>query len=330
MKSIVFVTEASSDTGFGHLLESINLAKELPKYPNVIFLINKNRYSTKLLENFSYIVYEDIKELSNIVKKCIEWKVIIINLKLVSLELMNEIEDNNKKIIVIDELGNKPIVSDILINPSVKKKWKNYSFPSKKPINYFGPKYTLLNKDFSLLHRNKRSPSEVILITMGGADKTCSTAKIMNALKNTDYIKEVVVGPGFRNRRELEIINKKSKHKFELIDGLKNISNLILEASVIFTAGGDTLYEAACIGTPAIVLWEDIHEKKQADWFTREGSAINLGQGTVVEGKKIEEITIRLQNNVDKWIKMSNSGKRIIDGKGVERIVKIIRSSIPN
>ncbi|MDP7195980.1 MAG: hypothetical protein QF864_07295, partial [SAR202 cluster bacterium] len=99
MKSIVFVTEASSDTGFGHLLESINLAKELPKYPNVIFLINKNRHSTKLLENFSYIVYEDIKELSNIVKKCIDWKVIIINLKLVSLELMNEIEDNNKKII---------------------------------------------------------------------------------------------------------------------------------------------------------------------------------------------------------------------------------------
>ncbi|MDP7196812.1 MAG: glycosyltransferase, partial [SAR202 cluster bacterium] len=148
--------------------------------------------------------------------------------------------------------------------------------------------------------------------------------------KNTDYIKKVVVGPGFRNRRELEIINKKSKHKFELIDGLKNISNLILEASVIFTAGGDTLYEAACIGTPAIVLWEDIHEKKQADWFTREGSAINLGQGTVVEGKKIEEITIRLQNNADKWIKMSNSGKRIIDGKGIERIVKIIRSSIPN
>ena len=57
-------------------------------------------------------------------------------------------------------------------------------------------------------------------------------------------------------------------------------------ADIVISAGGNTVFELACVGTPGFVLWEDSHEKIQGDVFEKEGVVINLGNGMKTGCKK--------------------------------------------
>ncbi len=112
---------------------------------------------------------------------------------------------------------------------------------------------------------------------------------------------------------------------FDLVYDIKDLSNLIYESDIIFSAGGNTLHEAACVGTPAIILWEDKHEKEQAEWFAKKGAAINLGSGVIAKEEEVMRSIDNMLSDSIRWKKMSDKGKELIDGRGLERIGKIVK-----
>lgn len=328
MKNVVFCTEASEKIGFGHFMECLSIAMKLSDNGiKISFLINENKAAIRFLNNLglSYHVYTDFSAIDSFLKKN-NFLTCITNLRSVLLDIMKKIKQEGIKSVIIDELGNKHIIADVLINGAIVEDWHKYFYPDKKPKTYFGPSYMILGESFLKYHNKEKEITGTVLVSMGGVDRSGTTLKLIKTLKEFKGIKKkVVIGPGFYREDELNIIKIKLDESFELLYDIKDLSNLIYESDITFSAGGNTLHEAACVGTPAVLLWEDQHEKEQAEWFAKKGAAINLGSGIIAKEEGVIEATDKLLKDHIRWEKMSDKGKELIDGRGLERIVNIIK-----
>jgi|LGOV01.1.fsa_nt_gb spore coat polysaccharide biosynthesis predicted glycosyltransferase SpsG len=328
MKNVVFCTEASEKIGFGHFIECLSIATKLSDNKNEIsFLINDNESAIRFLNDLDllYNIYTDFSEIDSFLKKN-NFLTCVTNLRSIQLDLMKTIKKQGIKSIVIDELGNKPIIADALINGAAVEGWHKYCYPDKKPKTYFGPMYMILGERFLKYHDKEKETTGTFLVSMGGVDRSGTTLKLIKTLKIfKNSKKKVIIGPGFYHEGELNRIKVELDESFDLVYDIKDLSNLIYESDIIFSAGGNTLHEAACVGTPAIILWEDKHEKEQAEWFAKKGAAINLGSGVIAKEEEVMRSIDNMLSDSIRWKKMSDKGKELIDGRGLERIGKIVK-----
>lgn len=329
---VAFYTEASEDIGFGHLMECISLAQFIRKHnkncKNIfLFYLNTNRQAVGLLKKlrFPYKIVSNIYELKEELIRD-HPKICICNLRKISIHIQEVMHDLKIRTVIIDELGNKEIMADILINGSPIKKWHNYIYPNFMPLTLLGPEYMIMKSEFKDYHeKSKKFDHGTVLTTMGCVDRTGSTIKIIEALKGLKAVKKkVVIGPGFVHKDKLNGIAAMLDGSYQMIWGSDNMAELMYRSDVVFTAGGNTIYELACVGTPGIVLWEDDHERVQAEWFAKAGVVLNSGRGVDVSAHAIRETTQRLLDDLNKRRSMSQKGKGIVDGKGVEKIWEAI------
>jgi spore coat polysaccharide biosynthesis predicted glycosyltransferase SpsG len=161
---------------------------------------------------------------------------------------------------------------------------------------------------------------------MGGIDRTGTTLKIIDSLAGwrKDIKKNIILGGGFLYIDEVRKKIKGLKGKnFRIYHNLPGIAGLLLESDFIFTAGGNTLYESACAGTPPIVLYEDEHEKENGLMFERHGFGYCLGKGLDITKSDILDAVKRFED-IKARQAHSSKGKGLVDGKGSYRILDII------
>ena len=102
----------------------------------------------------------------------------------------------------------------------------------------------------------------------------------------------------------------------------------MLLSDLAITGGGLTKYETAVTGTPSIILSQVAHQVDLAEEFEKEGTALNLGLGTEVSQEDITEAVTRLSGDGALRAEMSRRGKRLVDGRGVERIISEIPQEV--
>ena len=164
---------------------------------------------------------------------------------------------------------------------------------------------------------------ENILITQGGSDTYGFTPKIIKALSfiPTDISVNVILGSNFSHDIELENVLSKSPRKFNIIKGKNNLSDLMLETDLAISAGGNTLFELACLGVPTIVVCGETFEVDTANRLGEKGFGINLGFGKDINENDIYKAANELICNTNLRLKMSIKGKELIDGSGIKRMV---------
>ena len=155
---------------------------------------------------------------------------------------------------------------------------------------YLGPKYMILRKGFEGTHINNEVKS--VLVIFGGTDPNDFTPRVVNALRG---------------------INVKI-----LLPKFSNIIEIMKSADVAITAAGITLYELAALGVPSIVIPQVEHQEDIARAFP----CINIGKfpsdKLIREALKILMIYRPLREM------FSRNGKKLVDGKGTQRVVKLI------
>jgi spore coat polysaccharide biosynthesis predicted glycosyltransferase SpsG len=337
--SLSIFTEASSQIGTGHLIESFNIAKlALSEDIKVKLWINDSAPKSLLSKSpclyhfFDSITAENGKAIKDsLIRE--ECKAIVFNFRRVNNEHILFLKHDNLKTICIDELGNQNIDCNIIINPSIVEKYHRYSSKNCDFNIYTGPEYLAISSELAKLHHKERifkNEIETVSVCMGGVDRTGITLKLINTLAecNRDVKKNIILGGGFLYLDEVYKRIESLKDKgFRVYHNIENIESLFFESDVVFTAGGNTLYELACIGTPAIVLYEDEHEKENGMAFENLGFGLCLGQGIDV---KKNEILNALEKFKEGKVKHTHSlkGKETVDGKGAYRILDIIKNLI--
>lgn len=292
---LLVYTEGSPEIGLGHLVECVSLVDSLKKDKRIdeeLFLVNGDESANKFLLsrgiNFQlvkegYIADDDIS---------IKYNTVLVNKKRVEYDFLKRLKGKAGKLVVIDELGRKKITADILINFSIDKEKHKYEFPDTIPITYFGPENFLASQALIEAMRGSK-PAEVktILISMGGYDSSGTTETILEILNAgfKEYKKEVILGPGFKENDSFIRSKDSLDSTFDFYESVDDLPVRILNAFFVINSGGNTLYEAALLKTPVLVIGEDPHEIEQGKIFEEKGFALNVADGKNSSKQSIQD-----------------------------------------
>ena len=93
---------------------------------------------------------------------------------------------------------------------------------------------------------------------------------------------------------------------------------------IAITGGGLSLLELARLGIPSIVICSEKFEVETVKMMQNMGFGVNLGYYQNVTNEKIIKTTNELIENYKVRKKMNQKGVKIIDGKGIERVIEQI------
>ncbi len=207
--TITFFTECFQKVGTGHLIESVNLLKKAREKGFNCILWTTDTTPDSIIKKLSVDCnfYDSNKlkdEIYSIKKSCIEGccKAIVFDLRNITNEVLSLFKFNNIKHVCIDELGNKRLDCDVIINPLVVKKRHNYFSNNMCQKLYTGPGYLPISpKIKNTSHtKNYHNPEiKAVSVSMGGVDRSGSTLKLIDALVDwrPEVCKKIIVGGAF-------------------------------------------------------------------------------------------------------------------------------------
>jgi len=134
-----------------------------------------------------------------------------------------------------------------------------------------------------------------------------------------------VAGPAFSYRREFEALERTLTRRVPLIhEAGGHIADLMLDADVVLSSGGMSVYEIAALGTPGIVLGQNLREDQRMREFAKRGTIEYLGLGTDVDETAIEAAVRSLLEQTSRRREMSARGRKLVDGLGAQRTAEVI------
>lgn len=232
-----------------------------------------------------------------------------------------------KKLMVIDDLGDREHLADLLLDQNYGSTVKKYQglVPDNCQI-LAGTQYTLLRpefaewREFSLQRRQNSSAINKILVTLGGVDPGNYTGKILTELAKANLSPEVeitvVMGATAPHLKAIKEQAAKMPVTTQVKENVSNMGELMSNADLAIGAAGATTWERCCLGLPTIQI---------AIASNQEHSAYILNKKNIIKSMvDIEEINQLLIDCLKWYPKLLLNTKNIIDGKGTERVTKLL------
>ncbi len=339
--------DASKKIGAGHLIRCLEIADFFKsKNINAMFLsrsgqieqqiINRG-FEIKILPENSTIA----DELNSIKLLMIEKKIKVILLDINNYNTFKDFNaynlylENLRKlslfVVSFEDFQDYPYTSDIVIIPYFGT--KNIKLHKKSDCKYLlGPKYFVLREEFSkvkpVLVRKK---IESILVTMGGSDAEGITLKVLKAMGSTELgiSLKIIIG-GFAQISDAVIKNLLSFYKgsYSIIREANNMAELMSESGIAVINSGLTKYETSAVGLPSIIISNNEYHSELMNDFAKYDTVCHLGPVNKVNKHQITEAITCLAKDYKKRLQMSEAGKLLVDGNGIERIFNEIPKEV--
>ncbi len=312
----IICVESSKTRGMGHLFRSLLYAAYLDcKREQYLVLVNNDRRALDILEEkkipHRIVDFSDLSDWQTpLIKEC-NVKVWLQDKFETSYEMAQHIKKNNILFCAVDEFGQAAELCDIHFAGMI---YLTGHEVRGKEI-YCGEQFVILNPEIDQ-YKRVRTKAENIIISLGGSDPYGLTVGIIKEISQTNHNVEVVIGPDFDYRDELDKANTKD------YPILQNVPSLIREFSkfdLAITGGGITCCEANACGIPCVIFANAPHEIRTGHFMETKGGAVYAGFYEEWDRKVIAEIA-----NLD-IEKMSRAGMCLFDTNAIERIFSIIR-----
>lgn len=321
---IVFRTEGNHKQGMGDLYGSLALAAECVRLGDeILFVISGGKEAGAAIVDRGYCFHA-------VDSPAREWElarsfrpdVILVNKLDNPPDYIMTLKETAAFVVTVDDAGEGAKRADLNVNAL---------YPIAGAVT--GPEYVMLREEFQALHSRDRRIAETVtelLITQGGSDTYGFTPGIVRALAAMSSRPHctVVVGPAFRHDAELQEALEGSSLDVTVVRNARNMADLMWQADLAITAGGLTMFELAAVGTPGLVICGEPFEVPTAARLERAGSVKSLGFGGDLDYGQVPVSVDWLAADWDGRSRMSARGKELVDGKGCERIVRLIRERV--
>jgi spore coat polysaccharide biosynthesis predicted glycosyltransferase SpsG len=160
-----------------------------------------------------------------------------------------------------------------------------------------------------------------VLLCFGGSDPADVTARLGVALAaNPRWSLEVAVGPDYRGAaqaRGLAVLREPP-----------DLAGLLAAADVAILGAGTMKFEAAVLGTPALLLAVADDQLPVGPPFASTGAAAWAGDGREVEPALVVEMLAALALDPRRRAAMARRGREVVPGDGARRIVAATMTGI--
>lgn len=345
MNTFCFRADANAHIGLGHFMRCLAIAQEivlqgdcvkfLMREANefVLSLLQTNQITHSLLPKFN-TMYEEAEFIAQILQNSTPavHRVILDGYEF-DAEYQRLLKESNIPLVCVDDHSHaEHYYADYIINPQLTAQPAMYDQKSNKPILMLGHQYILLRQE--IRERTKAlTPTgnipQHVLVTLGGSDNNNISKIAMQAMQPLSGLQvKLVIGSTNRHAAELKQICKTNPNRFTFAESVKNMAELYHQADIAISAPGGTMWELALNGIPTILIAINDNHIAIANKLVEEGVALYAGFYQDVTAQQIHDSVIKLKEDSSLRTSLSQSAMKFVDGKGVERIYRIINNEI--
>lgn len=239
------------------------------------------------------------------------------------------------KIMVIDDLANRPHTCSLLLDQNLGRTASDYDelLPTDCQ-RLIGPRYALLRPEFAALReqsleRRKSPELKRILISLGGVDRTNVTGQILAALADSSLLAstelDIIMGATAPYLDEVRQQAQQLPFKATVSVNVKDIAERMCLADLSIGAAGSTSWERACLGLPTVLVILAENQVAGAKALEAVGAAMTIADTMQIRAV-LPSMLAKLSNPY--WLTcMSKAAADITGGHGVISVACIMSAT---
>jgi UDP-2,4-diacetamido-2,4,6-trideoxy-beta-L-altropyranose hydrolase len=247
-----------------------------------------------------------------------------------SLEYLRRLKELGCRVLSIDDRGCAgPFCADVILNQNAYADRSFYPDAGTSARLLLGLRYLLLRREFRVsVHRRGRvtAPRAAkLLVTLGGSDPdnaTCTVLESLQRLNNTIAEVRLLVGASNPHTAAISALAASVPAPVEIVRDASRPSEAMEWADFAVAAAGTTAWELAFMGVPFLALAIAENQRLVAESLARQEIAVNLGPANELNSETLARHICRLAGDPESRDRMSNAGRRLIDGEGAFRAIQ--------
>ncbi len=251
-----------------------------------------------------------------------------------SASYRDRVNGDETGLLLIDDHGEcPPYRCDFVLNANPQACDALYKLRGGRTRFLLGPRYALLRQEFLKFQRSLIDVPDIaqrVLITFGGSDSHNVTLKVLQALREiTELPLEITVVMGALNPHieSIQAAAAASPHATRVLSNAENMPELVSRSDLAITAGGGTCYELAFMQVPMfLTITAKNHELTVQTWGGAK-AAIAGGWFYTLTPESLVAALRALISDSKLRRELRENASRMVDGKGPQRVVEIIRSA---
>lgn len=332
---VAFWTHAGEQIGFGHVWRCLALAAALRREgaESLFLLDGPSTVANRVrVAGFSVTAVHH----RDGVGTWLAWarrqgaRAFITDSYLLRCEDLDGLAGGNAVLVAITDLAHALPV-DLLVNSGVTAGPAPYP-DAIRTVQLLGPRYCLLAPEFAEDPvGGTLGPVKRVLITTGGGDPCGLAVRLVRATAQAlpGCHLDVVVGPLDRGS-ELEALAQSSASQLTVHHAPQDMRRLMLAADLAVCAGGQTTYELAASATPAVAVSMADNQTGNLQGLAAAGTLVWAGNATDEDLEpKVTQAVLALAADAAWREEMGRRGRRLVDGRGAERVARTILDLIP-
>lgn len=341
--TVVFRTQAGPEVGLGHLRRCLSLAAALqqldvrcvfavPEEPQALRCVSEVGCEVEALEHVTPGGASDLQGTLRVVNRHGSTTVIVDSYQ-IGADYLHALRQAALVVVALDDLAAMAFPGQLVINGGVHATDLSYRSASGDTTFLLGPHYALLAPAYwnGLPPRPHGVTVRHVLVTVGGADPHELMPKLLRMAESLpgDFVVSAVVGPFFHHRQLVADVARQAQRTIRLVETPASLAGVLESVDLTVTAGGQTLYELACVGCPSVAIQTADNQAAQLEAFERLGVVRVAGRAA---DPSMFEAVIRnvtaLIHDPEGRARMSAAGRRLIDGRGAQRVAQAIAAGI--
>jgi UDP-2,4-diacetamido-2,4,6-trideoxy-beta-L-altropyranose hydrolase len=250
-----------------------------------------------------------------------------------STDYRRQLEHSDLRVLIIDDHGDSaPYRCEIVLNVNPQASNEMYGSRQESTRFLLGTRYALLRREFLSFPRAKSIVAETakkILLTFGGADSdnvTLQVLKVLKTIRDFQLQITVILGATNPNRASLETEIVGSLHASRLLSDVGNMPELMSQSDLAITAGGATCQELAFMDVPMFLVTIAENHEKTVEAYARTNAAVTLGWFNRVDSDTLAKSLREVIRNKKLREELRANARRLVDGRGAQRVVDTMRS----
>jgi spore coat polysaccharide biosynthesis predicted glycosyltransferase SpsG len=228
-----------------------------------------------------------------------------------------------RRLLVIDDGGRFAGRCDFLLNGHVYA--AGLAYRARGASLLLGPAFFPMRREYwkSGKQRPAHGRARRVVVTLGAGDTSGLAARCAAAAAEAlpGAAVTLVAGPLSRQDRV-------ASPSVERLGPQVSLRPLLERADIVICAGGQTLYEAAFCGAPAVVLRLAANQDGNIDGMAAAGTALSAGSPSVAGfRRRLSRLLRSLDRNRPLRERMAQAGRAVVDGLGACRVAAAVAAS---
>lgn len=235
----------------------------------------------------------------------------------------------------IDDLADRPHHVDVLLDQNfyLDAETRYAGLLSPTSMQLLGPQYALLRPQFATSRQPECTPAQQprLLVALGGGNAMAPVLGVildgLGRLEPGMLRIDLVLGNTLSLSGELAAMAA-SVSGLQVHGFIEDMAGLMAQCDLAIGAGGSSTLERLAVGLPSLVIVLAENQRKMVDDLASAGGIVRLGDVSSLTPTAVASAVRSLLADGVKRARMSEFGRKLVDGHGARRTVALLEESL--